>query len=69
MSAFNGVNETRSPSFDAWIAELNEDVIQGEYGYEAGEFSVFPEHWRPLFDEGLSPGDAFKRALKAHRPA
>lgn len=54
-------------SFDEWICELDEDVIQGEYGYERGEFSVFPEMWRPLFDEGLTPAAAFKRALDAHR--
>jgi len=53
------------PMFDAWVRELDEKVIQGEYGYERGEFSVFPEMWRPLFDEGLTPKQAFDRALKA----
>lgn len=53
-------------NFRGWIAELDEDVIQGEYGYEPGEFDVFPEHWRPMYDEGLTPAEAFKRALKAH---
>lgn len=51
--------------FDAWIRELDEEVIQGEFGYERGEFSVFPEHWRPLFDEGLTPLQAWQRALDA----
>lgn len=40
-------------------------MIQGEYGYEAGEFTVYPEHWRPLFKEGLTPAQAFARALSA----
>jgi hypothetical protein len=51
--------------FDKWIRELDEDVIQGEYGYERGEFTVYPEHWRPLFKRGLSPAQAFDEALKA----
>lgn len=51
--------------FEQWIEVLDTDVIQGEYGYERGEFTVFPDHWRPMFDEGLSPPDAFKRALNA----
>lgn len=51
--------------FDAWIRELDEDVIQSEYGYEDGEFTVYPEHWRAMFDEGLTPAQAFKRALDA----
>lgn len=53
--------------FDAWIRALDEDVIQGEYGYERGEFTVYREHWRPLFNEGLTPQQAFRRALDAHK--
>ena len=53
--------------FDDWITELEEDVIQNEYGYEPGEFSVYPDHWKPLYQEGLSPGEAWQRALDAHR--
>lgn len=52
-------------SFDAWIDSLNEDVVQDEYGYEPGEFTVYPEEWRPFFDEGLTPSAAFRRALDA----
>jgi hypothetical protein len=52
-------------TFDEWIDTLEEDVVQGEYGYEQGEFTVYPEHWRALFDEGLTPSQAFDRALKA----
>ena len=55
--------------FDDWINELREDVVQGEYGYEEGEFSVYPDLWRPLFDEGLTPKQAFCRALGAHAEA
>lgn len=51
--------------FDAWIDELTEDVIEGEYGYEPGEFTVYPALWRPMWAEGLTPEQAFRRALDA----
>lgn len=51
--------------FESWITSLNLDVIQDEYGYEEGEFTVYPDHWHPLFLEGLSPQQAFRRALDA----
>lgn len=51
--------------FDEWIRKLDEDVIQGEYGYERGEFTVYPSLWRQLFNEGLTPGQAWRRALQA----
>lgn len=50
-------------NFDVWITALEEDVIQGEYGYEPGEFTVYAEHWRPMFRKGLTPEQAFRRAL------
>lgn len=56
---------TEEESFDEWIRALDEDVIQGEFGYEGGEFSVYAEHWRPLYEEGLLPLQAFRRALDA----
>lgn len=49
--------------FHDWMQSLNEDVIQGEYGYEEGEFTAYPELWRPLFMDGLTPSQAFKKAL------
>lgn len=52
-------------NFDEWITQLGEDVIHGEYGYEPGEFAVYPDHWRPLFQGGLTPQQAFRRALDA----
>ena len=52
-------------TFDQWIETLEEDVVQGEYGYEPGEFTVYPDLWRAAFDEGLTPSQAFDRALKA----
>ena len=52
-------------AFDDWIDELDEEVIQGAYGYERGEFAVYPELWRPMWIEGLTPAQAFKRALDA----
>jgi hypothetical protein len=51
--------------FRAWIETLDKDVIQGEFGYEEGEFSVFPDAWRRFYDQGLSPAEAFARALAA----
>ena len=51
--------------FSDWIAALEEEVIQGEYGYEPGEFTVYPDLWRPSFKEGLTPSQSFARALDA----
>jgi hypothetical protein len=51
--------------FREWIRVLEEDVIQDGFGYEPGEFTVYPEHWRPLFKEGLTPLQAWTRALDA----
>lgn len=52
--------------YDDWIRSLDEDVIQGEYGYEPGEFTVYTSHWRALYDEGLTPQQAWKRALDGY---
>lgn len=57
------------PKFEAWITELDEDVIQDEFGYEPGEFTVYASHWRELYDEGLTPRQAWQRALDGHRNA
>ena len=51
--------------FRAWIRTLDEDVIQSEYGYEQGEFTVYADDWHPMYVEGLTPTAAFKRALDA----
>lgn len=50
-------------TFDKWIEALEEDVIQGDYGFEPGEFTVYRNHWRPMFKRGLTPQQAFRRAL------
>jgi hypothetical protein len=55
--------------FRDWIRQLDEEVIQGEYGYEDGEFTVSPDDWRPLWREGLSPSQAFRRALDSFADA
>lgn len=55
--------------FDEWIRALDEDVIQGEFGYEEGEFTVYTSHWRPLFDQGLTPRQAWQRALDGYANA
>lgn len=52
-------------NFQDWIQELDESVIQGEFGYERGEFTVYPSEWRPLFNKGLTPGQAWQKALDA----
>ena len=59
----------RRRNFDAWITELDEDVIQRDYGYERGEFSIYPALWRPMFRKGLTPQQAFKRTLDAFSEA
>lgn len=62
----SGLQAQKRTPFSEWIRQLDEDVIQGEYGYEDGEFTVYPNHWRPMWREGLSPQQAFKRALDAY---
>ena len=54
-------------AFDDWLSELDEKVIQAEFGYEPGEFTVYPALWRSLYDEGLTPQQAWQRALDACR--
>lgn len=54
---------TKSTSFEDWIDDLTEKVVQDEYGYEPMEFTVYPEHWRQLFDRGMTPSEAFRHAL------
>lgn len=56
-------------AFHDWICDLEEDVIQGEFGYEPGEFTVYTSHWRPLYDEGLTPRQAWQRALDGYAQA
>lgn len=56
-------------TFDRWIDALETEVIQGEYGYEPGEFTVYPDHWRKPFSDGLTPSEAFRRALDAYANA
>lgn len=55
----------QSRQFREWILELDDKVIQGEFGYEPGEFSIYTEHWYPLFREGLTPRQAWQTALDA----
>ncbi len=59
----DSLNEPARQPFGQWITSLNLDVVQDEYGYEEGEFTVFPEHWFPLWKEGLTPQQAFRRAI------
>lgn len=54
--------------FDDWLDEL-ETVILPDFGFEEGEFTVFPEMWRSLYDRKMTPRDAFHLALDAHRKA
>ncbi len=50
-------------AYRSWLDQLDQDVIQNEYGYEPGEFTVYADHWVALYEEGLTPAAAFKRAL------
>lgn len=56
-----------SNKYREWLRALEEDVIQDEFGYEPGEFTVYPDHWYSLYMEGLTPLQAWKRALDAHK--
>lgn len=58
------MREEHDEKFDAWIDELRAVTIE-DYGFEDGEFTIFPDLWRALFDEGLTPQDAFARVLDA----
>ena len=49
--------------YGEWLRALEEEVIEREFGYEPGEFAVYPSHWRGLYEQGLSPLDAWQRAL------
>jgi hypothetical protein len=53
-------------NFDRWIAELRDDVIKGEYGHKDTEYTVCPDVWRALYDQGLTPSQAFRSALRGH---
>lgn len=58
-------------AYRAWLDILNEDVIQGEFGYEEGEFTAYPSLWHHLYAEGLTPREAWQRAMddfKEQRP-
>lgn len=69
MTAAPEQREGRRMKFDRWIAVLRKDVIEDEFGYEPGEFTVYREHWRPAFKEGLTPRQAWQRALDAFADA
>jgi hypothetical protein len=58
-----GLDNDLSESLREWLRELEEDVIQAEFAYEPGEFTVYWTHWKPLYDEGLTPRQAWQRAL------
>jgi hypothetical protein len=60
-----GSQSEMSAKFDRWIEELRKNVVEGEYGYEPGEFEVYPSEWRALYKEGLSPSQAFRRVLNS----
>jgi hypothetical protein len=52
-----------------WCHRLQTEVIEDEFGYEAGEFTVYPAIWFALYSEGLTPRLAWQRALDAHSAA
>lgn len=63
--AYHDEHEFGEDGFDLWIDTLEIDVIQFGFGYEPGEFTVYPDHWRAAYDEGLTPAQAWQRALDA----
>lgn len=65
MTLPNPIDDAPRMPFEDWITALNLDVVQDEYGYEEGEFTVYPDEWHPLWLEGLTPQQAFRRALDA----
>lgn len=52
--------------YSAWLTTLEDEVIIEEFGYERGEFTVYPEAWLHLYEEGLTPKAAWQRCLDAH---
>lgn len=52
-----------------WLHVLERDVIEGEFGYEPGEFTVYSSHWLDLYDAGLTPCEAWQRALDGYANA
>jgi hypothetical protein len=64
-----GMRENGEGAYEAWLTELDEDVIQGEFGYEPGEFTVYSSHWRELYDQGLTPREAWQRAIDGYANA
>lgn len=51
-------------AFDEWCQKLDEQVIQAEFGYGPGEFTVYPALWRNLYDKGLTPREAWMRCIR-----
>lgn len=60
--AFNRYGDP-TKRYAEWLDTLREKVIEEEFGYEPGEFTVYAESWSSLYAEGLSPRDAWQRAL------
>lgn len=52
--------------YSTWLEELEHEVIEKEFGYERGEFTVYASHWRELYDQGLTPRQAWQHALDGH---
>lgn len=63
------IDDAELTPFENWLANLEVDVIEGEYGYERGEFTIYSSHWRELFDQGLTPRDAWVKALGGYANA
>lgn len=59
----DGDDHQPTDAYETWLRELDEDVIQDEFGYEPGEFTVYSTHWVGLYEEGLTPRQAWQRAL------
>ena len=61
----DGDFEQPTNAYREWLIDLETNVIQDErkFGCEPGEFTVYMTYWAPLYEEGLSPRQAWQRAL------
>ena len=64
LKAFeNGDCHQPTDAYRAWLDTLEHDVIEDEFGYEPGEFTIYTTHWATFYEEGITPRQAWQRAL------
>lgn len=65
-AAYEAYCDDAEERYREWLRILEEDVIVDEYGYEPGEFTVYPALWKQSYDDGLSPSEAWESALDSY---